>query len=147
MPGTFPEVTGGWVTRQDIEQKMSTQPAIRWIPLGIRWTARITGLLLVALIVVSMVGEGGPPNILRQPFAVQLELLAMLLMVIGLILGWRWEALGGGLAVGSFALLFGTEIAVNGRPPGGAIPLFAIPGVLLLISHVLARRLRSPTPM
>lgn len=126
---------------------MSTQPAIRWISLGIRWTGRIVGLLLVALIVVFMVGEGGPPNILRQPLSVQLELLAMLLMVIGFLLGWRWEALGGGLAVGAFALFFGTEIAVNGKPPGGAIPLFVIPGVLLLISHVLAGRLRSPTPM
>lgn len=33
-----------------------------------------------------------------------------------------------------FLLFLGTEFAVNGKPPGGAIPLFLIPGVLLLIS-------------
>jgi hypothetical protein len=36
--------------------------------------------------------------------------------------------------VAGFLLFLGTELAVNGKPPGGAIPLFLIPGVLLLIS-------------
>ena len=111
------------------------------ISLGVRWAARISGLLFVALVTVFLVGEGGPPNILRQPGSVQLEFLAFLLMLTGYLLGWRWEALGGGLAVGGFALFFGTELAVNAKPPGGAIPLFAVPGVLLLVSHGLAKRL------
>jgi len=114
---------------------------ICWISLGIRWAARISGLLLVALVAVFLVGEGGPPNILRQLSPVQLEFLAICLMLAGFLLGWRWEALGGGLAVGGFALFFGTELAVNGKPPGGAIPLFAVPGVLLLVSHGLAKQL------
>jgi len=114
---------------------------ICWSSWVIRWAARISGLLLVALVAVFLVGEGGPPNILRQPGPVQLEFLAICLMLTGFLLGWPWEALGGGLAVGGFALFFGTELAVNGKPPAGAIPLFAVPGVLLLVSHGLAKRL------
>jgi hypothetical protein len=36
--------------------------------------------------------------------------------------------------VAGFLLFLGTKLAVNGKRPGGAIPLFLIPGVLLLIS-------------
>ena len=100
---------------------------------GVGLAARISGLLLVALVAVFLVGEGGPPNVLRQPGPVQLEFLAICLMLTGFLLGWRWEALGGGLAVGGFALFFGTELAVNGNPPSGAIPLFAVPGILFLV--------------
>jgi hypothetical protein len=42
------------------------------------------------------------------------------------------------VAVSGFAIFFGTEMVVNGHPPGGAIPLFVIPGILFLISHGLA---------
>jgi hypothetical protein len=53
-------------------------------------------------------------------------------------LGWRWEAIGGGLALLGFSLFCGVELMVNGAFPGGAIPLFAIPGILLLISHAVS---------
>ena len=55
-------------------------------------------------------------------------------MLVGFLAGWRWEAGGGVMAVAGFTLFLGTELAVNGKPPGGAFPLFLIPGVLLLIS-------------
>ena len=104
------------------------------VTIAVRWAARITGLLLVGLVVLMMIGEGGPPNILTQPFPVQVESVGMLLMLVGFLVGWRWRAIGGISAVTGFLLFLGTEFAVNGRPPGGAIPLFVIPGILLLIS-------------
>ena len=58
----------------------------------------------------------------------------MLPMLIGFLVGWRWEAVGGVMAVADFALFLGTEMVVNGKPLGGAIPLFVVPGVLLLVS-------------
>jgi hypothetical protein len=99
--------------------------------LGLRWLARITGLILAGLVLLFVVGEG-PPNPVRQPFSVQLEFLAMFLMLAGFLLGWRWEAVGGIVAIVGFGIFFATEMVVNGRPPGMAIPLFAIPGVLFL---------------
>jgi hypothetical protein len=100
-------------------------------------TRRITGLMLVGLVLLLLVGEG-PPNPFKQPPSVQAEFLAMFLMLTGFLVGWRWEALGGFLAVGGFALFCATELAVNGRLPGGAIPFFVIPGSLLLTAHGLA---------
>ena len=98
------------------------------------------GVLLVALLAVFVVGHGGLPNVFGQPFPVQLEFLAMFLMVRGFLLGWRWEAVGGILALAGFALFVGTEFATNGQFPGGAIPLFVIPGLLLLASSWVSKR-------
>jgi hypothetical protein len=104
-----------------------------WILLGLRWSARLTGLLLVGMVLLFMIGDG-PPNVSRQPASVQIEFLGMGLMVVGFIAGWRWEPLGGLLAVIGFAVFLVTELAVNHRPPGGAISLFVVPGVLYLMS-------------
>ena len=109
-----------------------------WTLLGLRWSARITGLLLVGLVVIFMVGEG-PPNPFRQPPPVQLELLSMGLMLVGFVVGWRREGLGSLLAVIGFAIFAASEMIVSGRPPGGAIPIFAVPGVLYLTSYGVGR--------
>jgi len=115
-----------------------------WIPLGLRWSARITGVLLVGTVLLFLVGEG-PPNPVRQPLPVQIELLGMGLMVVGFLLGWRWEGIGGLVAVFGFALFTATELAVNGKLPGGAIPLFAVPGLLYLLAFAAGKRLAEPT--
>jgi len=43
-------------------------------------------------------------------------------------------------------LLAPRALIVNGAFPGGAIPLFAIPGILLLVSHAVSRDWRQNTP-
>jgi len=105
-----------------------------WILLGLRWSARITGLFLAGMVLVFLVGEG-PPNPFKQPPSVQIEFLGMGLMVFGFLLGWRYEGVGGLLVVIGFVVFAAAELAVNGRLPGGAIPLFAVPGVLYLMSY------------
>ena len=64
------------------------------IMLSLRWSARITGLLLAALVLVMAIGEG-PPNPLKQPLSVQVEFAGLTLMLLGFLLGWRWEAWAG----------------------------------------------------
>ena len=115
----------------------------RWITIAVRWAARISGLALVGLVLLFWIGEGGPANILRLPMPVLLEFAGTLLMLTGFLAGWRWPALGGVTAVTGFALFLATEMAVNGKPPGGPFPLFLIPGVLLLISAGLEAALRK----
>src|SRR5208282_5050282 len=105
-----------------------------WILIGLRWSARITCLFLAGMVLVFMVGQG-PPNPFKQPPSVQIEFLGMGLMVFGFLLGWRFEGLGGLLAVMGFVVFAAVELAVNNKPPGGAIPLFAVPGVLYLMSY------------
>ena len=52
----------------------------------------------------------------------------MILMLAGFLAGWRWEAAGGLLALIGFAVFAAVEVVVNRKPPGGAIPLFVVPG-------------------
>jgi hypothetical protein len=102
----------------------------------LRWVARITGLLLVGMVVLFVVGEG-PPNIFRQPPSVTVEFAGTGLMLAGFLAGWRWEAIGGITAVAGFAVFIATELIVNRHLPGGAIWLFVVPGLLLLASSGL----------
>lgn len=69
-----------------------------WLPLGLRWTARITGLAFVALFAVFAVGYGGLPNVVQQPVPVQIEFAGMFMMLAGFLAAWRWETFGGILA-------------------------------------------------
>jgi len=111
-----------------------------WTLLGLCWSARITGLLLVGLVLIFMVGEG-PPNPFNQPPPVQIEFLGMALMLVGFLAGWRREGAGGLMAMIGFIVFAATEAIVNRRPPGGAIPLFAVPGVLNLLDYGVRKNL------
>ena len=106
----------------------------------LQWVARLSGLALFLMVLAIAVGEGGPPNPLRQPWPVAIELVLMFIMWLGLIVAWRWEVLG---AIMTLAGLIGfniVELSVNAKLAGGAFPLFAIPPVLYL-AHALAVRL------
>ena len=92
-----------------------------WLPVGLRWTGRITGLALFGLFAVFVVGHGGLPNLLDQPIPVQIESASMFMMLAGFLAAWRWETFGGILATCGFASFFATEMVTNGTPPGGLI--------------------------
>jgi hypothetical protein len=113
------------------------------VPRLVHWSARITSFLLFALVIVMVIGQGGPPNIFRQPTSVQLEFVAMALILIGLVVGWVREGLGGLLVLLGLAAFNAVELAVNGRPALVAFPLFAVPGALFLVSAMLRRTPRS----
>jgi hypothetical protein len=110
------------------------------LPRLVHWSARVTSLLLFGLVSVLVIGNGGPPNLFRQPMPVQLEFAAQGLMLLGLVLGWVREGLGGLWVFLGLAAFNSAELAVNGRPALGAFPLFAVPGTLLLLSALLRRR-------
>lgn len=119
---------------------MTARQANTWIGPALRWTARVTGLALLGLVGVLIVGHGGLPNVFGRPAAVQLESLATVMMLGGLLLGWWREAVGGVVASIGIALFFAVEMVVNGSPPGGIVPLFCVPAILLLISSLVNRR-------
>ena len=110
------------------------QRTIRVVSLLTRWAARLTGALVAGLILLVVVGEsisnGLPPlRVLFNP--IQLGIWAS---IAGMILGWKWEAVGGALILLACAGMNVYEHAVTGRWLGGAFPLFWIPGLLLLLS-------------
>ncbi len=77
----------------------------RWIARSIHWSARLIGTLVAAVFLMFLFGEGlGPrgvytlnPLVLSASDFVVLSL--RFLACVGLLLAWRWEALGGGIAI------------------------------------------------
>lgn len=96
-----------------------------------RWTARIFGGVLVALVIVIAIGEG-MPNPFTQPFNVQIGFLALAILLMGILAGWRWELAGGLLATAGWCLFVGSVVGARGL--NAFICLLALPGVLYLLS-------------
>ncbi len=67
-----------------------------------RWTTRIIGTLLLLLIAIFAIGEGVPNPIILSPRELLL-FAALTTMIIGLVLAFRWEGIGGLLILGGFA--------------------------------------------
>ena len=54
-------------------------------------------------------------------------------VTLGMLLGWRWEVLGGSMTVLSLLAFYKVMYAANGRFPDGLwFLLFALPGLLFL---------------
>ena len=108
-----------------------------------RWTARVAGALLVIFAVVIAVGEG-MPNLFTQPLAIQIGFLALAMILIGILAGWRWELAGGVLSLAGWCLFFGS--VVGAKRLNVFVSLLALPGILYLISAWLKRHNKRQAP-
>ena len=112
---------------------MSDSPAKlgRWIP-SIRWAARILSLMLWGLIFTFIIGEGSSlVGIFR---AEPLLTTCLSITLVGLIVGWKREGLGGLMIMDGMALFYLANFLSSGRFPGGWVfPIFYLPGVLFLL--------------
>ena len=102
-----------------------------------RWTARIAGTLMALIFLAFFVGEGFP-NIFRLSWRESLSVLALSAVVVGLLLAWIWEGLGGALAVAAM-VAFMLLIGMRGVAPG----LLLVPAAIGLLHVVCWWRLRS----
>jgi hypothetical protein len=107
----------------------------RLLPAVCRWTARIIGTLLVLLSVAIAIGEG-MPNPLTLPAWAQIIFLALALIMVGILIAWRWEFAGGVLSLAGFCLGI---VPLNNSPRGLTWFYFALalPGVLYVTSALL----------
>ena len=100
----------------------------------LRWVARIWSIASVGLLCAFLFGEGPPPLSVKAmlfPFGVML----------GLILAWWFERLGGLLAVVCMLLFYMLEYLGNGRfPKGYAFMLISAPSVIFLYCGFLRAR-------
>ena len=73
----------------------------------IRWTARILGLALVAPVVLFAVWAIGQDGFgaFTRPLHENLIEVALWVMTIGVLTGWKWEGIGGLLTLGGVAVL------------------------------------------
>jgi hypothetical protein len=106
---------------------------------GTRWAARMIALALLAIVVAFYIGIG-PHNFFKGPPTEMMRHTAFLLAVLGLAAGWLWDGVGALLVLGGMIVFYSLEFSATHSLPGGAFPLFWIPGVLWLITAVLDER-------
>jgi hypothetical protein len=73
----------------------------------VRWIARTLGLLYFAFVswfVVAHAVEGKLPNLWQESLAVQFECLALFLVAVGGLVGWKWEGVAALMILGGSAL-------------------------------------------
>jgi hypothetical protein len=104
----------------------------------LRWAARLGSLATLAFIAAFVFGgrEPGVPSVN--------EMVALLCfpvgVVVGLLLAWRFELIGGVISLVSLALFYGWMYALSGRVPDG--PYFALlssPAVGFLLAALLTK--------
>ncbi len=114
----------------------------KWFEHTIHWTPRIIGTLLFLILIAFAIGEG-IPNPIKQPFAVQIEMIAMLIMWLGLLIAWKSELIGGILILLGYTCFCGVEWqAPNIKFPFG---LFLLAGLLYIFSWWHGKRNKSST--
>jgi len=111
----------------------------------LRWVARLGAVLLVAMTVLHVLAEGLPGPASLDP-AEQLMFLAFGVVLVGLLVGLRWEGIGGGAVLGGLIAFSAIHPEQTHPLPGWAIPLFAVPGVLFLVTCFLGSQCRPARP-
>ncbi len=107
------------------------------------WVARIYGGLLAVLVLTIAIGEGffcpgdGLPNPFTQPLPVAIELFGMIDMLIGCIVGWKWQGLGAILVIAGVMTFHVIEKRLWLM---GAFPLFDLAGIFFLLCWLLKRK-------
>jgi hypothetical protein len=106
----------------------------------LRWLARFWSLVSMLFVLAFVIGEGLAPISITPIEWVQLLLLPFG-VIVGLMIAWRREGLGGGLAVLSLVTFYALHYIVSGDlPKGPYFGLVAAPGLLFLLCGLLASR-------
>lgn len=103
-----------------------------------RWLGRLLSipvfLFLIAEVLDSHSGGRGP-----TPSEWFLIALFPGTMALGLLIGWKWELLGGSLAVAGLGAFYAACAALGrGMPKGPYFLVFTVPGILMLLAGLLA---------
>ena len=110
-------------------------PKLIWI---LRWLARITGLGLVALILLFAIGEGF--DLRKLTLTTGLMSVAFLAAIVGMLLLWHWEVTGGLMVVLGMLLFYVINFATTGKWPSGLVlPSCFLPGILALMCWAYSR--------
>ena len=103
---------------------------------GIRWAARLLAVLLVGLVVVIFIGQGGF-NPLKLKGVEPIQMVFFWTACIGMVVAWRWQVIGGALSLGGMILFFAVEFATHGGLPGGLLLPDADTGHSLLAERLV----------
>jgi hypothetical protein len=104
-----------------------------------RWTALIFGTLMVLLFLAFFFGEG-PPHFSALTGADKLQFAALGVLLLGLIIAWKWEGAGGLFALAGFVVFLAIDSSHL------KLSLFDIPGAIALLHIACWWRLRASPP-
>jgi hypothetical protein len=135
-----------------MEQTIQTVPPQRgvlwWTKLAVRWSARVTATLLLGLILLILVGEGlfggGGPNLAKMDWSARFMMLAFFVSTAGLAVMWWRELLAATFILGGMFVFYALNYHATGKFPGGAFPLFFVPGILAAASWAIRRSISRP---
>ena len=99
-----------------------------------RWIARVIGIVLVGFVLLLAIGEG-VPNPFSHPFLITIGFFALTLVLLGILVAWRWEFPGGIMSLAGWVLFVVAE-TINWRHSFFFI-LLAVPSLLFLGSSFL----------
>ena len=110
----------------------------------VRWTARALGTFIAGMLLLFMIGEHYNPFTMR-PFDAVHTMFMPVAVLVGLLLAWRWELLGGAVATGGMIGWYALLFARSGQLGAGWAPLLiTLPGLLFILSWLLRRRTNVP---
>jgi len=113
------------------------------VQLILRWSARASSLLVLVFLLAFLFGTN--LNLARLRPLEGVLLLFLLILCAGLVLAWRWEGWGGGIALVALGGFHLVEWTFSGSWPGGwAFPALALPGMLFVASRLVGVRARQP---
>lgn len=115
---------------------MSTSRAATnpWLT-AVRWTARISSILVIAIFLLMFAGEGFDPTKVNPNKWIML-LFGPFGFMLGMILGWWKEGLGGAITIASF---FGAMLVGDYSGSGATyMAVCAAPGFLFLFAWLLS---------
>lgn len=120
---------------------LATVPTPRFphVLTGLRWLARLLSAMSIGIILMFAFGEPGAPS------AREWLMLAFfpIGMVVGLMVGWWRELMGGLITIGSLSVFYGLMMMHTQRfPPGPYFAILASPGMLFVIVGLWARAVR-----
>jgi len=103
------------------------------------WAARIGGTLMALLYLALIVGEG-PPPVWRLSLEQNLHFLGFVALTAGLLAAWKWEGLGGAIALAGFVLV----VLIDSRSAKAWITV--VPAAFGLVHTICWWRLRGASP-
>jgi hypothetical protein len=115
---------------------------------GVRWFARILGSLVLLFVLLMVIGEGlfmePPPGSSGKLKTRDIPLMAgMITMLVGIVVAWFREGIGGLLMIGGFIPFLVDELKSEKGFDVWFLIIFPIIGLLHLFCWWQSRRLQS----
>jgi hypothetical protein len=116
---------------------------------GVRWFARISGSLVLLFVLFLAIVEGltgPPPGSSGKLTGSDIPLMTgMITMLVGIVVAWFREGIGGLLMIGGFVFFFVNELKSEKGFGAWFLVIFPIIGLLHLFCWWQSRRLKSKT--